>query len=209
MTNRCIPACFLTALFLAPTICLGQARDTASLFGTVSDAQAALVPGAQVAVTNTATGLSRTALTDSSGAFVFSLLPVGSYSLSVEQAGFRKYERRGIVLQANSNVQADVNMQLGNVQETVTVDAQASQVDTRSATLNHVVETKRIVELPLNGRNPADLVLLAPGVASGAGNNSGDVGGSQWRPKGQKEITVNGSRNNLRYTLDGGTTWMT
>ncbi|MGH8248836.1 MAG: hypothetical protein ACREUU_20705, partial [Gammaproteobacteria bacterium] len=68
------------------------------------------------------------------------------------------------------------------------------------------MDSKRIVELPLNGRNPADLVLLAPGVASGAGNNSGDVGGSAWRPKGQKEITVNGSRNNnLRYTLDGGT----
>src|SRR4029453_1710554 len=92
------------------------------------------------------------------------------------------------------------------VQETVTVEAQASQVDTRSATLNHVVNTKQIVELPLNGRNPADLVLLAPGVASGAGNNSGDVGGSAWGPKGQKEITVNGSRNNnLRFTLDGGT----
>ena len=58
----------------------------------------------------------------------------------------------------------------------------------------------------MNGRNPADLVLLAPGVASGAGNNTGDVGSAAWRPKGQKEITVNGSRNNnLRYTLDGGT----
>ena len=130
----------------------------------------------------------------------------GSYRLRWNRPGFRKYERRGIVLQANENVQADVTMQVGNVQETVTVDAQASQVDTRSATLNHVVDSKRIVELPLNGRNPADLVLLAPGVASGAGNNSGDVGGSAWRPKGQKEITVNGSRNNnLRYTLDGGT----
>src|SRR4030095_12219764 len=134
------------------------------------------------------------------------LLPVGVYSLTVEQTGFRKYERPNIRLQANENVQADAAMQVGNVQETVTVEAQASQVDTRSATLNHVGNEKRVVELPLNGRTPADLVLLAPGVASGAGNNSGDVGGDQWRPKGQKEITVNGSRNNnLRYTLDGGT----
>ena len=79
-------------------------------------------------------------------------------------------------------------------------------IDTRAATLNHVVETKKIGELPLNGRNPADLVLLAPGVASGATNNTGEVGNSAYRPKGQKEVTVNGSRNNnLRYTLDGGT----
>lgn len=86
------------------------------------------------------------------------------------------------------------------------MDAQAANVETRSATLNHTADSKRIVELPLNGRNPADLILLAAGVASGATNNSGDVGSSSWRPKGQKEIAVNGSRNNkLRYTLDGGT----
>ncbi|MGH9659267.1 MAG: hypothetical protein ACRD96_12040, partial [Bryobacteraceae bacterium] len=100
----------------------------------------------------------------------------------------------------------DVGLDVGNVQETVTVDALVATVDTRAATLNHTVDQKRIVELPLNGRNPADLVLLAAGVASGAANNTGDVGGSAWRPRGQKEITVNGSRNNnLRYTLDGGT----
>ena len=131
---------------------------------------------------------------------------MGSYSLTVEQPGFRKYERRGILLQANENIRVDATLDVGNVQETVTVDARAATVDTRSATLNQTVDSKRIVELPLNGRNPADLILLAPGVSSGATNNSGDVGSSSWRPKGQKEITVNGSRNNnLRYTLDGGT----
>ena len=110
------------------------------------------------------------------------------------------------MLQANENIRADVQLEVGNVTETVTVEASALTVDTRSATLNTTVDSRRVVELPLNGRNPADLVLLAPGVASGAGNNSGDVGGSAWRPRGQKEVTVNGSRNNnLRYTLDGGT----
>jgi hypothetical protein len=183
-----------------------QARDTASLFGSVSDAQGALVPGAHVTLTQPATGLTRTVDTDSTGSFVFALLPVGTYNLTVEQTGFRKNERRGITLQANENIRMDVALDVGNVQETVTIEAQASMIDTRAATLNHVVETKKIVELPLNGRNPADLVLLAPGVASGATNNTGDVGNSAYRPKGQKEVTVNGSRNNnLRYTLDGGT----
>src|SRR5260221_11085029 len=95
-------------LILVPTVrphaAFAQARDTASLFGTITDAQAAVVPGARVTITNTATGLSRNTVTDSSGGFVFPLLPVGSYNLSVEQTGFRKYERRNILLQANENV---------------------------------------------------------------------------------------------------------
>src|SRR5262245_19483599 len=183
-----------------------QVRDTASLFGTVTDSQGAVVPGARITINNAATNSSRSAVTDSSGSYVFTLLPVGSYHLTIELTGFRKYERRNILLQANENIRVDAALDIGNLQETVTVEATAAQVDSRSATLNTTVDSKRIVELPLNGRNPADLVLLAPGVASGAGNNSGDVGSSAWRPKGQKEITVNGSRNNnLRYTLDGGT----
>ncbi|MBI2685756.1 MAG: carboxypeptidase regulatory-like domain-containing protein [Acidobacteria bacterium] len=183
----------------------GQARDTASLYGSVTDSQGGAVPGAKITVVNVATGLSRTASTDPSGGYVVPLLPVGTYTLTVELTGFRKNEKRNILLQANENILVNVALEVGSVQETVTVDAQSAQVDTRSATLNNTVDSKRIVELPLNGRNPADLVLLGPGVASGARNNNGNVGGS-WRPNGQKEITVNGSRNNnLRYTLDGGT----
>ena len=199
-------AIVVLGLTVVAALAWGQARDTASIFGTVSDAQAAMVPGAKLTLTNTATGAVRTAETDASGSFIFPLLTVGSYSLAVEHSGFRKSERRGIVIQANENVRADVSLEVGNVQETVTVEALVATVDTRLATLNHTVDAKRVVELPLNGRNPADLVLLAPGVASGAGNNTGDVGGSAWRPADQKEITINGSRNNnLRYTLDGGT----
>jgi hypothetical protein len=200
-------SCLASLVFLSAPV-FSQTRDTASLFGTVKDAQQAVVPGATVTITNTATGLTRAAVSDPGGGFVFPSLPVGSYNVTVELTGFRKYERRAILLQANENVRVDPALEIGNVAETVTVEASAALVDTRLPTLNHTVDSKRVVELPLNGRNPADLVLLAPGVWSGAGNNSGDVGGagSPWRPKGQKEITVNGSRNNnLRYTLDGGT----
>jgi hypothetical protein len=193
-------------LACAAGIAYPQARDTGSVFGSITDAQAAVVPGAKITLTSLATGLTRTAAADAGGGYVFPLLPVGTYSLTVEQPGFRKYERRSILVQANENIRIDVSLDVGNVQETVTVDASVATVDTRAATLNHTVDSKRVVELPLNGRNPADLVLLAPGVASGASNNTGDVGSTAWRPKGQKEITVNGSRNNnLRYTLDGGT----
>jgi len=198
--------CLVPFLIAGPDRVFAQARDTGSLFGSITDAQAAVVPSARVTITNPATGLSRSTITDTSGGFVFPLLPIGTYTLSVEHPGFHKYERRNILLQANENVGLNMALEVGNVQETVTVEAAAAQVDTRSPTLQTTLDAKRIEEIPLNGRNPADLVLAAPGVASGAGNNSGDVGSSNWRPRGQKEITVNGSRNNnLRYTLDGGT----
>jgi hypothetical protein len=190
----------------AATLLFSQARDTASVFGSISDSQSAVIPGAAVTLTHIATGAIRTARADNDGGYVFTLLPVGSYTLTVEFQGFRKAERRGIVLQANENIRVDVTLDIGSVQEVVTVQAEVAAVDTRSATLNHTVDSMRVVELPLNGRNPADLILLAAGASSGTSNNSGDVGSSSWRPKGQKEVTVNGSRNNnLRYTLDGGT----
>jgi len=210
VTRRYGPAHLLRllipAVLVSASLLYGQARDTASMFGSVTDAQAAMVPGARVTITNTATGQTRTVDTDSSGGYVFPLLPVGSYSLTVEQTGFRKYERRGILLQTNENIRVDASLEVGNVQETVTVEALAATVDTRSATLNSTVDSKRVVELPLNGRNPADLIMLAAGVTSAAGNNTGDTAPIGWRPRGQKEVSINGSRqNNLRYTLDGGT----
>ena len=206
MFRTALPVFACAIIGVLSPLAFGQARDTAALNGVILDSQGAAVPGAKVVVTSVATAASRTLVTDASGGYLFNLLPVGIYNLTVEIAGFRKFQRTNIILQTNENVRADITMEVGNVSESVTVESNAAQVDTRSATLNHTVDSKSIVDLPLNGRNPADLVLLAPGVASGAGNNSGDVGGSTWRPKGQKEITVNGSRNNnLRYTLDGGT----
>jgi hypothetical protein len=99
---------FLPVLLTVVVMVPAQVRDTASMFGTVTDAQAAVVTSAKVGITNVATGLSRSVITDTSGGFVFPLLPVGTYNLSVEQPGFRKYERRGILLQANENIRVDV-----------------------------------------------------------------------------------------------------
>ena len=143
-----------------------QVRDTGSIFGTITDTQGAAIPAVTVSITSAATGLNRTVTTDDSGGFLFPLLPVGTYNLSIEHSGFRKYERHGILIQTNENVRVDVGLTLGNVTETVSVEAQGAQVDTRSATLNHTVASRRVVALPLPGRNPADLVLLVPGVAS-------------------------------------------
>src|SRR5689334_12232525 len=93
-----------------------QTRDTASITGGVNDPQGAAVPGASVTLTNVATGQSRSTTSDESGRYSFNLLPVGSYRLTVAQPSFRRYERTGILLQANENVKIDVGLEVGDVQ---------------------------------------------------------------------------------------------
>jgi hypothetical protein len=157
-------------------------------------------------LTSASTGQVRSTKTNESGDYLFSLLPVGTYSITVEQPGFRRSERKGVLVQANENVKVDVALEVGELQSSVTVQALASQVETRLTAVKETVDTRRVVDLPLNGRNAADLSLLATGVTSGIANNSGDTNfADPYRPRGQKQLTVNGSRNNnLRYTLDGG-----
>jgi hypothetical protein len=186
-----------------PFLAQAQTRDTAALFGTVTDNQGAGVPGASIKLTSVNTGQVRIATAGASGEYQFNALSVGGYSILVEQPSFRRYQRSGILLQANENVKVDVPMELGSVETVVNVVGSASQVETRSATLKDTVDSARVVELPLNGRNAADLALLVPGVVT-SGSNSGDDN-SNIHPRGQKEISINGSRNNnVRYTMDGG-----
>src|SRR6476620_10660953 len=144
----------------------GQTRDTAAIFGGVSDIQGAAIPGASVSLTSTATGQVRKSATDESGQYVFPSLPIGSYSLAVEQPAFKRYHRTGILVQANENVKVDVALEVGDIKTTVSVDAAASQVEVRSSTLKETINQARVVELPLNGRNAADLALLATGVVA-------------------------------------------
>ncbi len=173
-----------------------QTRDTAAIFGTVDDAQGAVIAGATLTLRNTATGQGRTTTSDVSGRYTFNLLPVGAYQLEVEQSSFQRYQRSGIVLQANENVKIDIQMQVGDVKTTVSVDAAATQIETQVATIKETVDRKRVVDLPLNGRDAAQLALLVPGVVSG-----------QYKTgvNGQDSFSFNGSRNNnVRFTLDGG-----
>src|SRR5574341_2226597 len=154
-----------------------QTRDTAAIFGTVTDAQGAAIPGAPVSVTSASTGQLYKVVTNEGGEYVFHLLPVGTYTIAVEQQAFRRYQRAGILLQANENVKVDIALEVGDVKTTVSVEAAATQVESRHATIKETVDRARVVELPLNGRNAADLALLAPGVTP-HGSNTGDEGGN-------------------------------
>jgi hypothetical protein len=194
------------SMFFFAVVCgWAQVRDTASVYGSVTDPQRAGVPSAHATLTSVSTGQTRVAKTDQSGSYMFSLLPVGSYNITVEAKGFRKEQRSNVVIQANENVRNDFALQVGDVTEVLTVEATAPQVESRSMTLSETIDERRVEGLPLNGRDPADLTLLTPGVTSGNSSNDGESSENGRRPRGTKEFTVGGTRNNnLKFTLDGG-----
>ena len=196
---------FLTLILSLTLLPLqAQQRGSAGIYGSVVDSQGAVLPGAKVIALHVATNQVRMAEANSEGQFLFAVLPVGEYRISVEQAGFKKSEQTGIVLQVNDNLRVDVRLEVGDVTTTVNVEASTVAVETSNATIKETVDSKRVVDLPLNGRNLADLTLLVPGVQAATGVN-GDVDGSSYSARGSKELSVNGSRqNNIKYTLDGG-----
>ncbi len=181
-----------TVLLLATSTLLGQ--GTATIYGRVIDASGAGVPGVEVITRNVNTNLTRSVLSDEAGNYVVPLLPVGIYEVSAELAGFKKYVEQNIRLQINENRQVKIELQVGERTETVTVLAEAVQVDTRSGTVQEIVDAERIVELPLNGRNILQLQRLVPGSGGVAGQGQAQ----------NESVSINGSRTNSNnYTLDG------
>ncbi|MCI0401705.1 MAG: carboxypeptidase-like regulatory domain-containing protein, partial [Gammaproteobacteria bacterium] len=164
--------------FLLPNTAMGQGGATASLAGTVRDPSGALIPGAQVVITQTDTGFSKTAVSPDDGSFAFPALPVGPYRLEVRKNGFTSYLQTGIELTVNQTAQLSITLQPGEIKEVAEVNASAPQVDTTTGTLSLLVDQRRIVDLPLNGRNPAELVLLALGVANPALGTGGNAAGT-------------------------------
>ncbi len=185
-------------------LAFSQQGASAGVYGSVLDSQGAAMPRARVTLLHVTTNQARTTTTDAAGEFRFPLLPVGAYKITVEQPGFKKYEQTGLQLQVNDNAKIDVKLEVGEVSTQVTVEASAATVETSNATIKEVVDSRRVVDLPLNGRNLADLTLLVPGVQP-VGAPNGDAGLASYSAPGVKALSVNGSRQNqLGYTLDGG-----
>src|SRR5690349_9239807 len=118
---------------------------TATILGTVRDLSGAALPGASVTITQEATGYSRAVISSEDGTYLAPLLPVGTYSVTVERPGFARYTQRGITLELNQNARVDFSLSVGGVQETVTVNAAAPLVDTRGTSLGEVVEQRTIM----------------------------------------------------------------
>jgi Carboxypeptidase regulatory-like domain len=171
--------------------------------GTVTDASGAIITGAEVKVTQKNTGATRTATTNSSGQFNFTALPPTTYTVSVQAQGFKQYVQ-DVVLLADQTRDLDVHLQIGAATQQVTVEASTVAVNTVSQELSQVIESARVSDLPLNGRNAADLTLLVPGAVSAIANNSGTLQGDTKQVPGAEAIAVNGARpDQIGYNLDG------
>lgn len=151
--------------FLAAINLYGQA-GTASISGRITDTSGAAVPSALVAVKNTGTSASETTQTDGEGRYTVPELPIGSYEIQVSKSGFQTAVRTGITLTVGSAPVIDVQLAVGQATQTVTVSAEASQVETTNASVASLVNSTQMRELPLNGRNFEQLILLAPGVST-------------------------------------------
>ncbi len=174
---------------------------TGSIGGVVRDPSGAVIPGVEVTVVHTGTNAVFRGLSNENGIYSIRALPIGTYNLTAELPGFKKFEVTGIRVQVDENVRVDIRLQLGELTETVEVTSAVVGIDTQSSTLKTVVDQARIEELPLDGRNPADLLRLVPGVApySGAGLTSGTT------YPGAVNVTIGGSRGNTtNFILDGG-----
>jgi hypothetical protein len=141
------------------------AQAVAQISGGVQDQSGAVLPGAEITATQIETGITRTTISNETGSYALPNLPLGPYKLEAALPGFRTFVRTGIVLQVNSNPTINVTLQIGQISEQVEVEANAGLVETRSLSVGQVMETTRIMELPLNGRNPQELVLLGGGAA--------------------------------------------
>ena len=195
-------AAALACLLVVSSSLHAQAISTASINGTVRDTSGGVLPGVTVTATHTATGLMRVAVTDDSGAYLITALPVGPYRLEFTLQGFRSYVQTGIVLQVNTNPTVNASLEVGNVAETIQVSGQAPLIETRSPGIGMVVEHERVEELPLNGRQTLDLVYLT-GMAVSGGTLSGGRSGTV-SPGSPGTIAVAGGLpNGTSYVLDG------
>ena len=145
--------------------------QTSQINGVVKDSSGSVMPGAAIKATQTATGVVRTATSGTDGSYAIPNLPTGPYLVEVTKEGFSRFVQMGIVLEVASNATLDVAMKVGAVSEQVTVEATTMQVETRTNSIGQVVDNKRIMEMPLNGRDVHSLIFLA-GMANFPGNNS-------------------------------------
>ena len=189
----------VVALILCTSLSARAQVTTAAIRGTVSDEQGGAVAGAEVTATNVATNYSRTVTTASDGAYNFSDLPLGSYKLRVSHAGFKASEETGIVLHVADSLVFNISLKVGAISEQVTVEANAIQVDSTSGDLTGLVQGGQVAELPLNGRNFMQLVLMVPGVAPGEGFSAQAKG-----LKGGSDISISGGAVNSNLWLVDG-----
>jgi hypothetical protein len=205
MPGRCLLTC--TLLLLLITLLLPdmvRADVTGSILGVVRDRSNAVVVGAQVVATNVETNFSKTASSGPDGTYRILALPAGPYKVVADASGFQRYTTTDIDLKVNDQLRVDITLDVGGVQNQVSVEATAIQVQTESTQLGDVIESKKMLSLPLNGRSYIDLLGLQAGVApASAGTIGGDRPVSGMLSAGN--VSVNGQRETANaFLVNGG-----
>src|SRR5436309_3430262 len=165
-------ALFIGLLVSVMTCGAVWAPATAQISGAVQDQSGAVLPGVEVTATQTQPGIARMTVTNETGNYALPNLPLGPYKLEAALPGFRTFIQTGIVLAVNANPTINIALQVGQVSEQVEVQANAGLVETRNLSVGNIMETARILDLPLDGRNAQELLLLGGGatqVAPAAG----------------------------------------
>lgn len=185
--------------FLAAVTPIRAQTATANISGYVRDSSGAVVPNAAATAKMTEQQFVRTAETNAEGFYQIPALPPGTYDVTVEAKGFQRLTQTGVQLTVNQNLRVDANLQVGGVDTQVTVGAAAPLVDTTSATMSGLIDDRRVVDLPLNGRNVIGLARILPGVLNvSAPQQMNDA-------RGGPGMNVNGGRSNMNlFTLNGG-----
>jgi hypothetical protein len=189
---RTLLAILAAALLLPPAAAFAQ-FDSSTVLGAIKDSSGAFVPGATVTLKNAATGIMATAVTDAEGSYQFLNVRIGTYSVRAELQGFSAAEAKAVSVTVNARQRVDLTLAVGNVGETVEVIGAAKLLETDSSDRGQVIAKEEIVNLPLNGRNYADLALLSPGVRRSAISDTRDA-----------SFNVNGLRSAVNsFMLDG------
>jgi carboxypeptidase family protein len=203
MRRFVLAASFAAILLCSPRGLWAQAVANATIHGLVTDPAGAPVANAQVKATQTDTGQSQSALSAADGSYLLPNLPVGPYRLTVSAASFKSYGQSGIVLQIGNNVQINATLTLGVVSQSIEVAANAAMVETQNTSVSEVIDERRIMDLPLNGRQATDLILLAggadvPPTAAGRFLTTHDYATAT-------AVSISGGQENgNNYLLDGG-----
>ena len=172
-------------------------QTTGNIQGRIVDAQGAAMPGVTVTAKHDATGFTRSAVSDAEGLYRLNAMPIGTYELHAELSGFAPYEGKGLIVNVSQTVDANIELKMAGVAETVSVTAESPLIQTTNSSVGGVVDMKRIENLPLNGRQFANLAATVPGV--GLGMHSDPTKSTQFSPQ------INGGAGrNVNYQIDGG-----
>jgi hypothetical protein len=191
-------------VFAAGTTAFSQ---TAQVTGRISDQSGAVIPGAQISVTNPKTGLTRDSVSNNDGYFTIPLLPPGEYRIAVKKDGFKPVVRPDVVLNVEQVARLDFTLEAGAVSDTVTITSDAPIMNTETSSVGQVVDNKTVVTLPLNGRNYAQLAVLAPGATPNPGSRTEDGFSLNGNRLFQNSFQVDGAdNNNYIFGVDTNTT---